>query len=129
MSRRLISSGSPFEAIAGYSRAVVEDDWVLVSGTTGLAEDGTYPPDVADQTERAIEIIALALAEAGSSLADVVRLRCYIANRDDFMTVAKIVGRHFGDIRPANTTVCAILALPEMKVEIEVSAHKSSELR
>ncbi len=126
MSRRLISSGSPFEAIAGYSRAVVEGDWVLVSGTTGLAADGTYPTDVAAQTERAIEIIRQALAEAGAGLADVVRLRCYIAERDDFMTVAKIIGRHFAEIRPANTTICATLALPEMKVEIEVSAHKSS---
>ena len=125
MSRRLISSGSPFEAIAGYSRAVVEDDWVYVSGTTGLAEDGTYPPDVADQTERAIEIIRLALEEAGAGLADVVRLRCYIVDQDDFMTVAKIIGHHFADIRPANTTICAALALPEMKVEIEVSAHKT----
>ncbi len=126
MPRQLISSGSPFESIAGYSRAVVEGDWVLVSGTTGLAADGSYPPDVADQTERAIEIIRLALAEAGASLADVVRLRCYIADQADFMTVAETIGRHFADIRPANTTVCAILALPEMKVEIEVSAHKSS---
>ncbi len=124
MSRRLISSGSPFEAIAGYSRAVVEGNWVLVSGTTGMAEDGTYPPEVAAQTERAIEIIAAALKEAGAGLADVVRLRCYIAHQQDFMTVAKIIGRHFGDIRPANTTVCTTLVLPEMKVEIEVSAHK-----
>ena len=125
MSRRLISSGSPFEAIAGYSRAVVDGDWILVSGTTGLAEDGTYPDDVTAQTERAIEIIRLALAEAGASLADIVRLRCYIANQQDFMTVAKVVGKHFADIRPANTTVCATLALPEMKVELEVSARKS----
>lgn len=124
MPRRLISSGSPFEAIAGYSRAVVDGDWILVSGTTGLAEDGTYPPDVAAQTERAIEIIRLALEEAGSRLADVVRLRCFIAEQDDFMTVAKILGKHFGGIRPANTTVCATLAIPEMKVEIEASARK-----
>ncbi len=123
MTRRLISSGSSFEELAGYSRAVVDGEWVFVSGTTGFDyARGTIDDDVAAQTEQALHNIEAALAEAGASLADVVRIRVYLVDRDDFETVAPIVGRRFRDIRPANTTVVSALCDARMKVEIEVTA-------
>ena len=123
--RRWISSGSRFEELAGYSRAVVDGDWVFVSGSTGFdyAAD-TISDDVAEQTEQTFRNIAWALAEADSSLADVVRVRIFVAERADFAKVAPVLGRHFSDIRPANTTVVAPLIDPRMKVEIEVTALK-----
>jgi enamine deaminase RidA (YjgF/YER057c/UK114 family) len=125
MARLRISSGSTFEELAGYSRAVVDGRWVFVSGTTGFDyAAGTIAEDVAAQTEQAFANLAAALDRAGASLADVVRVRVYLAARADFETVAPIVGRHFADIRPANTTVVCALVDRRMKVEIEVTALK-----
>ena len=123
MTRRLISSGSSFEELAGYSRAVVDGEWVFVSGTTGFDyARGTIADDVAAQTEQALHNIEAALAEAGALLADVVRIRVYLVDRADFETVAPIVGRWFRDIRPANTTVVSALCDARMKIEVEVTA-------
>jgi enamine deaminase RidA (YjgF/YER057c/UK114 family) len=124
MSRRLISSGSPFEEIAGYSRAVVDGSWVFVAGTSGFA-NGQIADDVADQAEQAFATIAHALADAGASLADVVRVHVYLTDAASFEPVAKVCGKHFKGVRPANTTVICGLVDPRMKVEIEVTALKA----
>jgi enamine deaminase RidA (YjgF/YER057c/UK114 family) len=125
--RRRIYSGSPFEEIAGYARAVVDDGWVFVSGTTGYDfETGTISDEPAEQARQCFRNIADALDRAGSSLSDTVRVVIYIADRGDFDAIASVVGDHFRDIRPANTTVIAELVKPEMKVEIEVTARRQS---
>ena len=125
--RRLISSGSSFEAQAGYSRAVVDGADVFVSGTTGFDyATMTIAEDVTAQTEQVFRNIEAALAEAGSSLADVVRVRIHLVDAADFAKVAAVVGRRFRDIRPANTTVVSGLLDPRMKIEIEVTARKRS---
>ena len=124
MSRRLISSGSPFEEVAGYSRAVQDGKWVFVSGTSGFA-NGNIADDVEGQAEQAFETIAAALAEAGAKLSDVVRVRVYLTEAGDFEKVAKICGQRFKGVRPTNTTVIYGLVDPRMKVEIEVTARKS----
>ncbi len=116
--RKLISSGSKFEKLAGYSRAVVDGDWVFVSGSTGMDyAAGTISDDVAEQTHQTFRNINAALAEAGAALADVVRVRVFVAERGDFEIVAPILGEYFGDIRPANTTAIAPLVDARMKVE------------
>lgn len=123
MTRRLISTGSPFEREAGYSRAVVQGDWCFVSGTTGYDYDTMImPEDVGEQTRNCMETIKKALEEAGFSLADVVRARYHVTEADAAEIVFPILGSYFGDIRPAATmTVCGLIR-PEMKVEIEVTA-------
>ena len=127
MTRRLIKGGSRFEDIASFSRAVVDDDMIYLSGTTGhYRETGNFPDGAAEQAELAFSHIEAALAEAGATLADVLRVVVYLADRNDLMPVSEIVGRKFEYIRPANTTVVATLALPEMKVEIEVTARRGS---
>ncbi len=127
MTRRRISSGTPFEALASFSRAVVDGDMVYVSGTTGMdRETGTFPLDAAEQTRLALGHVEAALDEAGAALADVLRVAVYIADRADLMPVCEAIGEAFAGIRPANTTVIAALALPEMKVEIEVTARIGS---
>lgn len=127
MTRRLIKGGSRFEDIASFSRAVVDGDMVYVSGTTGHYHDtGAFPDDAAAQAELAFDHIAAALAQAEASLADVLRVVVYLVDREDLMKVCEVVGRRFADVRPANTTVVAALALPEMKVEIEVTARRGS---
>lgn len=129
-SRRLISSGSSFEELAGYSRAVVDGEWVFVSGTTGFDyAAGTISEDVTEQAEQAFRNIVWALDEAGASLADVVRVRVFLADGADFDRVAPVLGRRFAGIRPANTTVIAPLIDPRMKVEIEVTARKRQPRR
>lgn len=123
MTRRLISSGSSFEDLAGYSRAVVQGPFVFVSGTTGFDyKAGTISDDPAEQTAQCFANIEAALAEAGAALSDVVRIVVYLASRDYFEIVAPALGAKLGDIRPANTTVIAALADPRMLVEIEVTA-------
>lgn len=127
MSRRRISSFTPFEELASFSRAVVDGDMVYVSGTTGMdRETAAFPADAADQTRLALGHVETALGEAGASLADVLRVTVYIVDRADLMPVCEAIGEAFADIRPANTTVIAALALPEMKVEIEVTARVGS---
>jgi len=119
-----ISSGSPFEARIGYSRAVVDRDMVYVSGTTGYDYAlMTMPDDVADQTRNALATIAKALGEAGSSLKDVVRVRYYLVDMADYDAVVEVVGSAFAQIRPAATMIVCGLTTPEMKIEIEVTAR------
>ena len=125
--RRRIFSGSTFEEIAGYARAVVDGDWVHVSGCTGMDyASGEISGDVAEQTHQVFRNINWALAEAGSSLDDVVRIRVYLDSRDDFAVVAPVLGDYVRHISPANTTVVAPLVDARMKVEIEVTAHKAT---
>ena len=121
--RQHISSGSPFEPVLGYCRAVRTGSRVSVSGTAPSWPDGTLDPDPEAQAARSLEIIGAALAEAGASFADVVRTRVYLVDAADFDAVARAHGAVFGDIRPANTTVVvAALLNPGWKVEIEVEA-------
>ncbi len=123
--RRLISTGSSFEELAGYSRAVVDGEWVFVSGCTGFDyAAGTIADDVVEQTRQTFRNIESALAKARASVADVVRVRVFLDSRDDFTKVAPVLGAYFRDIRPANTTVIAPLVDARMKVEIEVTARK-----
>lgn len=123
MTRRLISSGSPFEEVAGYSRAVVDGNWVFVSGTSGY-KDGQIAEDVVGQAKQCLDTIAAALAEAGSSLADVVRVRAFVTEAGFFQAIAPVLGAAFKGVRPANTTIVCGLVDPKMKVEIEVTALK-----
>ncbi|MBI3699455.1 MAG: RidA family protein [Afipia sp.] len=128
MSRRLISSGSPFEKIAGYSRAVVDGDFCFVAGTTGTdPATKTMPSDVTEQTRNCFKTIAAALKEGGFAMTDVIRATYYVTDAKDFDAVFAVCGETFGDIRPA-ATIVAVSALykPEMKVEIEVTAKKRS---
>ena len=122
-----ISSGSSFEALAGYSRAIVDGDWIMVSGTTGY-DYGTMriAADVTSQTHQCFANIAHALAEAEAGLADVVRIRIYLVDAADFPVVAPLVGAYMAEARPANTTVIAGLVDPAMRIEIEVTARRAS---
>ncbi len=125
--RKLISSGSAFEAQAGYSRAVVDGNDVFVSGTTGFDyATMAIAAGAAAQTEQTFRNIEAALAKAGASLADVVRVRIHLVDAADFPAISAVVGAKFRDIRPANTTVISGLVDPRMKVEIEVTARKRS---
>ena len=123
--RKLISSGSSFEASIGYSRAVVVGDWVFVSGTTGFDyATMQISPDVREQAEQALRNIAHALAEAGSSLAEVVRVHYIFPDPADFEPCWPILRRYLGEVRPAATMLASALADPRMKVEIEVTAYR-----
>jgi enamine deaminase RidA (YjgF/YER057c/UK114 family) len=126
--RRLISSGGPWEARAGYSRAVALDDEAFVSGTTDAGPDGRslHPGDAAAQARAVFEIIGRALGEAGLSLADVVRTRMFVTDVADITPVTTVHGEVFRDIRPAATiVVVAALIDPSLLVEIEVDARRS----
>jgi enamine deaminase RidA (YjgF/YER057c/UK114 family) len=123
--RRFISSGSPYEAMAGYSRAVVEGPWVFVSGTVGVdMATGVWPSSTREQAQRAIDTIEAALQQAGLSLLDVLQVKVYVADRADVGVVSEVIRERFGPASPTNTTVCAPLALPECRVEIEVNARR-----
>jgi len=125
MARQLISSGSSFEKLAGYSRAVVDGAFVFVSGTTGFDYGAmAISDDVAVQTEQCFANIRAALAKADAALEDVVRVQIFVGSAADFQTVAPIVGKHFADIRPANTTLVTGFVDPRIKIEIEVTAKK-----
>ena len=125
--RRLIGSGSRFEAEIGYSRAVVQGDWVFVAGTTGFDYAAmTIADDLPAQTEQCLKNIAAALAMAGSSLRDEVRVRYILPNAADFPQCWPILRKHFGEVRPAATMLAAGLADPRMRIEIEVTALKQS---
>ena len=126
MARRLISSGGPWEARYGYSRAIVAGDTCLVSGTTDAGPDGhsRHPGDAAAQARAALEIIDRALADAGFARADVVRTRMYLTNLADAAAVGEIHGEWFRDIRPASSlVVVAALIDPTLLVEIEAEAR------
>lgn len=121
--RRHILTGSTYEELAGYARAVVVDDRIFVSGTVGYDfKTGFLSEDVTGQAEQALDTIAWSLEQAGSRLADIVRVRVYVPNPDDVVAVSKVLKERLGPARPANTTICAPLAVPECKVEIEVEA-------
>ena len=125
--RQLISSGGPFEAKAGYSRAVRVGDVVAVAGTAAYKDGAPYAPgDAAAQTRYILEVIGRALKEAGSSLDDVIRYRVYVTNIADFTAVSAELGKVFGEIRPAGTLVeVSALVDPSLVVEIEVDAITS----
>ena len=128
MTRQLISSGSRFEAEIGYSRAVIDGDWIFVSGTTGYDyRTMTISHDVAEQCEQTLKNIEAALSEAGATMADVVRVRYILPNRDDFEQCWPILRQYFGSVRPAATMFVAGLATDAMKIEIEVTAWKSQQ--
>lgn len=121
--RRLISSGSPFERTAGYSRAVVQGDWCFVSGTTGYDyATMAMPETVEEQTRNCLATIRNALDEAGFSLADVVRCHYYVTDASFADVVFPILGEAFGEVRPAATMIVCGLIRPEMLIEIEVTA-------
>lgn len=123
--RKLISTGSPFEKTAGYSRAVVDGDWCFVAGTTGYDYDTmTMPDSIEEQARNCLKTIGRALADGGFLMEDVVRSRYYVIDRSLVHTVYPILGETFGDIRPAATMVICDLAEPEMKIEIEVTAKR-----
>lgn len=124
MERRNISSGSPWEPVVGFSRAVRVGDRVLVSGTIAVMPDGADPPpDTYGQARRCLEIIGDALAEAGASLADVVRTRFYLTPEADFDELARAHGEALGEIRPAATGFYVpALVDPRFIVEIEAEA-------
>ena len=125
MHRRLISSGSTFEREIGYSRAVVDGEWVFVSGTTGydyLAM--TISDDLLEQTEQCLRNIKSALEQAGASFADVVRVTYILPRSDDFPACWPVLRKYFGDVRPAATMISAGLADPRMRIEIEVTARR-----
>ena len=125
--RRLISSGSEFEEQIGYSRAVVDGDWIHVAGTTGFDyRTMTVTDGVIEQTEQAFRNIIAALAEAHATLTDVVRVRYIVPNADDFPAVWPVLRRHFADVRPAATMLCCGLSDPRMKIEIEVTARRAA---
>lgn len=125
--RRLISSGSSFEAVMGYSRAVVDGDWVHVSGTTGFDyATMTIAEDVEAQTEQTFRNIGAALAHAGVGFDDVVRVHYYLTDAAWFERIAPICGRYFERARPAATALVIGLIDPRMKIEIEVTAHRAT---
>ena len=127
MTRRLISSGSTFEADIGYSRAVVVDDWVFVSGTTGFDYASmTIADGIVEQAEQCLKNIAAALHEAGSTLADVVRVTYVVPDAPSFRDCWPVLRRYFGNVRPAAMMISAALADPRMKIEIEVTALRRS---
>ncbi|KAK0629650.1 Endoribonuclease L-PSP/chorismate mutase-like protein [Bombardia bombarda] len=126
-SRKLISSGSPFEAQIGYSRAVVSGDMIFVSGCTGYDyKTNTLPSDVAAQAEQCFKNITAALAEADAKMGDVVRVRYILPDRADFPKTWPVLQKWLGDVRPAATMMQAGLMEEAMKIEVEVTAKRTS---
>jgi enamine deaminase RidA (YjgF/YER057c/UK114 family) len=126
MSRRLISTGSPFEKTAGFSRAVIDGDFAFVAGTTGYDyATMTMPSDVTGQTRNCFKTIEAALRDGGFTLADIVRATYCVIDAADADAVLAVCGERLGDIRPAATLLVVVgLLKPEMKVEIEVTAKR-----
>jgi len=121
--RQLISSGSTFEAEIGYSRAVVAGGWIFVSGTTGFDyATMTIADDIVEQTEQCLKNIGAALAAAGATLRDVVRVTYVVPDREQFESCWPVLRRYFGEIRPAAMMISAGLSDPRMRIEIEVTA-------
>ena len=128
MTRQLISSGSTFEQEIGYSRAMVAGDWVFVSGTTGFDYSTmSIAEGLLEQTEQCLKNIASALQQAGSSLADVVRVTYVLPNGAEFPECWPVLRKYFGEVRPAAMMISAGLADPRMRIEIEVTALKQSK--
>jgi enamine deaminase RidA (YjgF/YER057c/UK114 family) len=125
MTRKLISSGSSFEAQIGYSRAVAVGDWVFVSGTTGFDYSKmSISDDIVEQTDQCLKNIEAALKQADSSLKDVVRVTYVLPNGGEFERCWPVLSKYFGEVRPAAMMISAGLADPRMKIEIEVTALK-----
>lgn len=125
--RQFISSGSTFEALIGYSRAVVDGEWVFVSGTTGFDYSTmTISGDVVEQAAQCLRNIDYALNEAGASRGDVVRVRYILPQVADFEPCWAALREYFHEARPAATMICGGLSDPRMKIEIEVTARKKS---
>lgn len=125
-----ISSGSPFEARIGYSRAVVDGNMVYVSGTTGYDYKTMVMPEAAaDQARNAFSTIAHALEQAGGSLKDIVRVVYYITDMAHYDALVEVAGMTLGEIRPAATMLVCGLTRPEMKIEIEATARLGAHLR
>ncbi|MEO7549327.1 MAG: RidA family protein [Ramlibacter sp.] len=125
MARQLISSGSTFEQKIGYSRAVVDGNWIFVSGTTGFDYTTmTLREGVVAQCEQCLQNITAALAQAGSGLQDVVRVHYILLQASEFEACWPVLRKYFGEIRPAATMICAGLIEPEIRIEIEVTARK-----
>jgi len=125
MQRTLISSGSSFEREIGYSRAVAQGDWVFVSGTTGFDyATMTIAPDIETQTEQCLRNIESALAQAGATLRDLVRVTYVLPDAGEFPKTWPVLRRHLGEVRPAAMMISAGLADPRMRIEIEATALK-----
>ncbi|MBT2303684.1 RidA family protein [Variovorax paradoxus] len=128
MTRKLISSGSTFEEQIGYSRAVVDGDWVFVSGTTGFDyATMTISDNVVEQAEQCLKNIESALQQADANMKDVVRVTYVLPNGAEFESCWPVLRRYFGEVRPAAMMISAGLADPRMKIEIEVTARKRSQ--
>src|SRR5690349_2679625 len=128
MPRRLISTGSPFEKTAGYSRAVIDGDFAFVAGTTGYDyATMTMPADVTSQTRNCFKTIEAALKEGGFAMSDIVRATYYVTDVKDADAVFAVCGEQLGEIRPAATLLVVTgLLKHEMKIEIEVTAKRSA---
>ena len=125
--RTHVFSGSIYEELAGYARAVVVDDWIFVSGTVGLDfETGKMAEGSETQTSTALDTIEKALLEAESGLHDIVRVRVYVPDPEDVMVISGVLKARVGFTYPTNTTICSPLAVPGAKVEIEVEAIRGS---
>jgi enamine deaminase RidA (YjgF/YER057c/UK114 family) len=125
MTRRLISSGSSFETDMAYSRAVVDGDWIFVSGTTGFNYASmTISEHVTEQAEQTFQNIQAAMEKAGFSLADVLRVHYILPDAKDFPACFPVLRKYFGEVRPAATMIVSGLADPRMKIEIEVTGKK-----
>ena len=125
MARRLISSGSTFEQEIGYSRAVVDGEWIFISGTTGFDYAAmTISDDIVEQTEQCFRNIRQALAEAGATVDDIVRVTYILPDGTQFKQCWPVLRKYLGQIRPAATMICAGLADPRMRIEIEVTARR-----
>ena len=121
--RILISSGSKWEELAAYSRAVVDGDWIFVSGTVGFnPKDSSIPQDFDQPMDNIFSNISNALAKADADLADIVRVRCFLVDTEYVVPMSKKLHQYLGDIRPANTTVIAQLAAEGALIELEVTA-------
>lgn len=123
MTRQHISSGSPFEAQIGYSRAVVQGDWIFMSGTTGFDYTTmTIPEGMEDQVRQCFVNIEAALGQAGASIKDVVRVRYILPDREDFPKCWPVLREYFGEVKPAATMLVAGMLDPRMRIEVEVTA-------
>ena len=128
MARKLVSSGSSFEADIGYSRAVVDGDWIFVSGTTGFDyATMTMSDDIVTQCRQAMRNIASALSQADASVDDIVRVRYILPRREDFEPCWPVLKEYLGSVRPAATMIQAGLSDPRMKIEIEVTARRRAD--
>ena len=127
MTRRCIASGSTFERDIGYSRAVVDGDWIFVSGTTGFDyATMSIADDVVIQAEQCLRNIDAALKQAGAGLGDVVRVRYILPDAADFEPCWPVLRKYLGEVRPAATMISAGLADPRIRIEIEVTARRRS---